>query len=166
MSKELLEWMEMIKKFLPKNLGKVLDVGSLDINGSAKEVYTEFESYTGIDMRPGKGVDIVINGHDLVSKFGENSFDTVVCMNTMEHDDKFWLTQGAINKVLKKGGFYVFSAPGFKFPFHPHPRDYWRMSPQAVREFIFQGYEILDLQEYLKHKGMDIALICSIGKKL
>lgn len=158
--------MKDTRHLLPPNLGKVLDVGSLNINGSAKQVYTEYESYTGIDMRGGRDVDIVMNAHDLVAKFGENSFDTVVCMNTMEHDDKFWETQEQINKVLKKGGYYAFTVPGFKFPFHPHPRDYWRMSPQAVKETIFKGYEILNMVDYLKHQGMDIALICAIGRKL
>lgn len=169
MNAEIINWMKETRPLLPYDLGDVLDVGSLNINDSAREVYTQFKSYVGIDMMEGKDVDIVMNAHNLVNKFGEESIDTIVCVNTLEHDDKFWLTIRAMNRVLKKGGFLVFCIPTFYFPIHNHPGDYWRMSEQAIREIVFKSYEVLDLKEiYTKEsEGKPInPVICAIGRKL
>jgi len=169
MNIETINWMKETRHLLPDDLGKILEVGSLNVNGSSREIYTQCESYTGIDIRKGLDVDIVMNGHDLVSKFGEDSFDTVICMNTMEHDNKFWLTQEAINKVLVDGGYYIFSVPAFIFQKHNHPKDYWRMSREAVTEVIMEGYEILEMKILQKAKGrrgkMVDRLILAMGKK-
>lgn len=165
----LIDWLKVTRPLLPKKLGRILEVGSLNINGSSREVYTDCENYVGIDMRSGKDVDIVINGHEIASMFGESSFDIVICMDTLEHDDKFWETMENINMIIKPGGFLVFSIPDFNFPYHPHPEDYWRMSEQAVRKVIFDGYEILNLENISmpqKEGRSETGIICAIGKKL
>lgn len=145
----LLKEIKKTRHLLPNNLGKVIDVGSLDVNGKVLDVIegTEYESYLGIDMREGKNVDVVMNGHDLIQHFEQGSFDTVVCMNTMEHDDAFWLTLNGINHVIKPGGHFIFAVPHFYFPEHNYPDDYWRMSESATRNIIFRGYEILHIRK-------------------
>ena len=161
--------MKRTRKFLPADLGRVLDVGSLNVNGSAKDVYHNFNEYIGIDIREGKGVDMIMNGHSLVHKFGKNSFDVVVCMNMLEHDDKFWLTMKAMDGVLKKGGYYVLCVPTFGFPIHRHPKDYWRMNEEAVREVVLDGYNVHGYEEFAtrEHEGKGInPVICAIGRKL
>jgi len=55
----------------------------------------------GIDMRPGACVDIQMNAHDLLTKFEPNTFDCVICFDTLEHDDKFWLTVDNMKKSYK-----------------------------------------------------------------
>lgn len=169
-------WLEKIRPLLPKKLGKVLDVGSLNINGSAKDYLLDHEKYIGIDMLPGKDVDIVMNGHDLYGEFGEDVFDIVVCMNMFEHDDKFWLTLEAINDVLKKGGYFVFASPTTNFPIHKHPKDYYRFMEDSVREVIMEGFEIIDLEEVYSKREPDSThrkgwrginpIICALGRKL
>jgi len=163
-------WMKKTRILLPENLGKVLEVGSLDINGSAKEVYSQADSYIGIDMRDGKGVDIKLNSHNLLKKFKTKSFDVVIWIATLEHDNKFWLSLEAINKVLKKDGYLVFCAPAFEFPIHDYPGDYWRVSKQAVKEVIMEKYKLLETRTIiwkrgLGHEGIN-KVICAIGKKL
>jgi len=169
MNENILDWMRKTRPLLPYDLGKVLDVGSLNVNGSAREVYIQFESYIGIDMREGKDVDVVMNAHDLARRFGKGSFDTIVCMNTLEHDDRFWLTIRQINSVLKNGGYLVFCVPTFGFPIHNHPEDYWRMNEQAVRKIVFEGYEVLDLTSIytkeIERKPIN-PVICAIGRRL
>jgi SAM-dependent methyltransferase len=162
MEKTLDVWLKEANRFLPDRLGKILEVGSMIINPiPVKSAFAEerYDSYTGIDMRPGNGVDVVVNAHDLVDKFGADSFDIVVCIATLEHDDKFWITQDQINKVLKKGGFYLLCVPSIHFHFHRYPDDYWRFTPSGVK-LLFEGYEILELV------GIGKTLICTVGKKL
>lgn len=40
----------------------VLDIGSLDINGNNRYLFTDY-TYTGIDIGEGANVDIVCRGH-------------------------------------------------------------------------------------------------------
>lgn len=107
---------------------KTLDVGSLDINGSLRPI---FKDYTGMDMREGKNVDVVANGHEI--PFGENTFDCVVCAETLEHDDFPQKTIDEIHRVIKPGGWLILAAPGPRFPIHNYPSDYWRFTAEAFK---------------------------------
>ena len=53
---------------------RVLEVGSLDLNGSVRRFFSNC-AYTGIDVAPGKGVDIVCQGQEFRGPDG--SFDHV-----------------------------------------------------------------------------------------
>jgi SAM-dependent methyltransferase len=131
---------ELVTKFIqehgfsPKQ--KILDVGCMDINGTIRDLFPP-GSYTGADMRgSGSGVDVIVNGHDLVKKFGLESFDIVTCFDTMEHDDKFWITIAQMKKVLKKGGWLIIGAPGRACPLHDYPGDYWRFMPESFASLL------------------------------
>lgn len=131
---------EFLRKLMEKQeFEKVLEVGSLDVNGNVKE-YVTFKNYIGTDMREGRNVEIVINGHNLTDKFEKESFDLVICFDTFEHDDKFWLTLEQMKKVLKTGGYLIIGAPGRNCPQHDHPNDYWRFMPSSF-EFFFEDME-------------------------
>ena len=61
---------------------KVLEVGSLDINGSVRKFFTDCD-YTGIDVGEGKGVDIVVNsGHEYDGE--DKSFDITISCECFE----------------------------------------------------------------------------------
>lgn len=170
MNQKIIDWTETTLKKYPFKTGRVLDVGSLNVNGTVKHLFKDCEEYIGIDFRDGKDVDIVMNGHDLNIKFPANSFDTIVCMNMLEHDNYFWESLEAMNDVLKKGGYSFIAIPTFGFPIHDHPQDYWRASEDAFKDIIFQGYELLELETvYTKtdDRGKSInPIICGFGRKL
>ena len=170
-------WLLKIKTKLPTQLGRVLDVGSLDINGSVKDYYGKATTeFIGIDMQEGKGVDIVMNAHDLLTKFEPESFDVIFCMNTLEHDNRFWVTLENMYLLLKTGGYLVFGSPTYNFPIHKHPKDYYRFLEDAVREVVMDGFEILDIEEVYSKKEPDVThrkgwrginpIWCALGKKL
>ena len=153
---------------MPEDLGKVLELGSLNVNGTARDVLKS-SVYIGIDLQQGKDVDIQMNAHDILKNFGVAYFDVVVNMNMLEHDDRFWDTMNQVNQVLKVGGFQVFCVPTFDFPIHRYPKDYWRFGEDAVREVIFNGYEIVAYKEVFtkERDGKPInPLLCVVGKKL
>jgi hypothetical protein len=53
------------KRELEKDMLCILEVGSLDINGSVRNIFYPWTlEYTGIDPQSGPGVDIVANGHE------------------------------------------------------------------------------------------------------
>jgi 2-polyprenyl-3-methyl-5-hydroxy-6-metoxy-1,4-benzoquinol methylase len=130
---------EYLKKFLNGIItkGRVLDVGSKDVNGHIK---SELEgwNYTGVDMEFGPNVDSVVNGHRLAEIYGEE-FDLIVCFDTLEHDDRFWLTIEAMRKVLKHGGWLVIGTPSINHGIHKYPLDFYRFTEDSYRYIFFEG---------------------------
>src|SRR3990172_4050477 len=113
-----------IKKEIGKQ-NKVLEIGSLNVNGTARDVFGDANVYVGIDLLKGKGVNIVMSSYDIKKKFKRGEFDCVICCETLEHDKFFWKTLENINYVLKKGGWLIISAPGPFQLYHNLP-DYYR----------------------------------------
>jgi len=67
--------------------GKVLEVGSYDVNGSVRPLFKNrqrFPSYTGIDMREGPGVDMVGVASDLpFDPESSTALSPLKCSSTM-----------------------------------------------------------------------------------
>jgi SAM-dependent methyltransferase len=85
---------------------KVLDIGSLDINGSLRDFFTDCE-YHGIDIGPGKGVDIVCQGQNY-SAFN-NSYDVVCSSECFEHNPYWFETFLNMIRVCKPDGLLFFT---------------------------------------------------------
>lgn len=65
---------------------RVLEVGSKYINGSVRSFVERFlkpKEYLGIDVEPGKFVDMVVPAEDIVKCFGEESFDVIISTETV-----------------------------------------------------------------------------------
>lgn len=107
----------------------VLDVGSLDVNGTLRDVMLGETAYIGVDVVAGKNVDIVLD-NPYRFPFESNHFNVVVSTSCLEHDEFFWLTFSEMTRVLKRGGFLYLNAPT-NGPVHRHPIDCWRFYPDA-----------------------------------
>ena len=106
---------------------RTLEVGSLDVNGSVRSLFSE--RYVGIDMRPGPGVDVIGTADAL--PFDDDAFEVVVSTETLEHDRAFWLTMAEIRRVLQPGGHLILTTRGNGFGEHMEPSDYWRFMPES-----------------------------------
>lgn len=131
---------------------RVLDVGSRHINGTVKDCIREAslgmpEEIIGVDFMDGENVDIVLNGHDLDTVFEPGSFDLVTCTETLEHDDKFWLTVEQMRKMVKPGGWLLITVPGIHFFRHDWPSDYYRFTTSAM-EVMLEGFEDVKVEMY------------------
>lgn len=148
----------------------VLEVGSLDINGSIRPFAPEGCDYTGIDMEPGPGVDLVVEQHGAFP-FDPESFNLVVSTSSFEHDSMFWVTFLEMARVAKPGGFLYISAPS-NGPVHRHPVDCWRFlpdSPNALAEWASHSTDIsIDVVESFRMfpsiEGW-IDQVCVFGKR-
>lgn len=147
------EVMAALREWYPKYLrgGKVVvELGSREVYGGVpRKVFRRKHTYTGIDMIAGPQVDLVLNFHDLHTAFKPQSVDTVLCLETLEHDDEFWLTLEQVARILKPGGHFVLSVPTLGFAtYHPYPKDFWRFSEDSFREVLIHPdlYELLDVK--------------------
>jgi SAM-dependent methyltransferase len=79
----------------------VLEVGSLDINGSVREWFTHASSYHGIDLAEGPGVDEVADAADWTPP---RSYDVVACAEVLEHAPRWSDILAMCWSALRPGG--------------------------------------------------------------
>lgn len=132
--------------------GKALEVGSLDVNGNVKDILKDFD-YIGLDMRSGKNVTLVANAHNI--PLPNNSIDLVVCFDTLEHDEMFWLSIQEMRRVLKGGGWLIIGAPSINHPMHDHPNDYYRFFENTFRDVFFYGMKDVWVKQYYFNEEPD-----------
>lgn len=101
------QYIQGIQQRFPSHFtGKtVLDVGSLDINGNNRSVFTNC-IYTGIDVAPGNNVDVVARGNEYSPGI---QFDTIISTECFEHDKFYEKTLQNIVSLLKPAGMFVFT---------------------------------------------------------
>jgi len=164
------EVMDALRDWYPEHLkdGRiVLELGSREVyGGGPRTLFTGDHEYTGIDMLAGQGVDVEMNFHDLHKRYKAESVDTVLCLDTLEHDDRFWLTLEQVARVLKRGGLFVLSVPSIGYPqYHPFPEDYYRFTRPAFHEVLMDSrrYEMLDFKE-IDTRGQVDTLV-AIGRR-
>src|SRR5574344_883089 len=85
---------------------KVLDIGSLNVNGTNKYLFTNCE-YQGLDLMEGDNVDIVSNAKDYDCP--DNYYDTIISTEVFEHDMYYPETIQNIMRILKHGGCFIFT---------------------------------------------------------
>jgi SAM-dependent methyltransferase len=83
---------------------RVLEVGSLDINGGIKDLFSACQ-YTGIDLGPGPGVDVVSSGAD----YNDEPFDVVCSSEMFEHCDNWRGTWTNMVRLCRPGGLVFFT---------------------------------------------------------
>ncbi len=121
------EFMTSVKEKFPEKFVncRVLDVGSLDINGNNRYLFTDY-TYVGVDIGEGENVDVVSRGHEFKDSEG---FDIVISSECFEHDE-FWkdTIKNCIN-LTKPGGIFLFSCATTGRPEHGTKRNTPQDSP-------------------------------------
>ena len=110
------------------NGGRVLEIGSLNINGTVRQFFSA-EEYVGVDVGKGAGVDVVISGH----KYDDNQFfDCAISCECFEHNP-YWLeTFENMVRLTKAGGLVVFTCATTGRPEHGTERTTPQDSPLTI----------------------------------
>ena len=100
MHKQIEEYCKTIKNILPTHFKdkKVLDVGSLDINGNNRYLFEDC-FYIWVDLWEWPNVDIVIPIHKLE---WEEIYDTIISTEMLEHNQYYIESLINMNKLLKR----------------------------------------------------------------
>lgn len=159
------------EKYLdPSKIIKILDVGSLDINGSYAPLFQESNwEYQGADVSKGKNVDIFLKNPYDWSNINQNSYDVVISGQSYEHIEYFWITALQFNRILKLGGIVCIIAPAGGYE-HKYPLDCWRFYPDGMAAIakwakmdVLETSTQWETQNYKEDESdlwMDTVLVC------
>jgi hypothetical protein len=135
---------------------KVLEVGSLIINGTVRGLFRECH-YVGIDLGPGRGVDLV--GHLCDLALSPGTWDTVISCEALEHDRRWRATLRRCVELLRDRGLLVVTCAGPD----RQPHGYAGAAPQCS-PFTTDWYRNLtgeDVNAALADLGLTLHLECS-----
>ena len=102
------QFVEKIKNKFPSYFQdkKVLEVGSLDINGSVRDFFDGCH-YIGIDVAPGNKVDVVCEGQNYNAP--DDSYDIVCSLECFEHNPYWIETFKNMIRLCKNDGLVLFT---------------------------------------------------------
>ena len=126
---------------------RVLEVGSLDVNGSIRPGIQALgpAEYVGVDMRQGPGVDVVCDAAEIDRRFGPDAFDVVVSTELLEHAREWRKIVHNFKYVLRPCGLLIVTTRSYGVDFHRQPYDFWRYEKDDF-ELIFDDLEVEDLR--------------------
>ena len=110
---------------------KVLDIGSLDINGGPHRLF-KAQEYVGVDIASGPNISLVSAGEEVSLPTGY--FDASISSECFEHNPNWRATLHNMIRMTKNGGVVVFSCASTYRPEHGTSRsDGGRAAPLAVK---------------------------------
>lgn len=95
--------------------GTVLEIGSININGSVRDYYPQALSWWGIDIIGGPCVDEVCDGADWRSN---QRFDVAICAEVFEHTPRWPEIIVNMHRHLVDGGLLLASCASRDRPIH------------------------------------------------
>ncbi len=122
----------------------IVDLGSCDYNGSYRPIFDlKPWRYVGVDLSPGKNVDLVLREAYHWRELKSNSVDALISGQTFEHTEFVWETILEIARVLKPQGLCCIIAPATGDE-HRYPVDCWRIYSDGFRALArYAGLEVL-----------------------
>ena len=125
------EFVRLVATGLPAffHKAKVLEVGSLNINGSVREFFTDCD-YLGLDVGAGPDVDLVCEGQRYDAP--DHTFDQVISCEAMEHNPFFQETFRNMIRMCKPGGLITLTCATTGRPEHGTARSEPGQSPLTV----------------------------------
>lgn len=129
------EFFESVRQRFPQYFGyvSVIEIGSLDINGTVRDFFPVATNYVGVDLEEGKGVDLVAQGQDV--DFPDDFFDVAVSAECFEHNP-YWAETFA-NMYRMAEQFVIFTCASEGRPEHGTTRTTPENSPFTVKEWDY-----------------------------
>jgi hypothetical protein len=110
--------------------GRIIEIGSLDINGTVRGFFEEPAEYIGVDLGPGRGVDVVCEGQDYDG--ATNSFDVAISVECFEHNPHWKATFLNMVRMVRDEGLVVMTCATTGRPEHGTSRSDAGSSPLTV----------------------------------
>jgi hypothetical protein len=143
--KEQIDFFLMLKQKFPQMFSEVdvLEIGSLDINGSIRGLF-DAKTYIGVDLDNGPSVDVVGEGQNLT--YDDGSFDVTVSAECFEHNP-YWL-ETFLNMCRMSSSFVIFTCASEGRPEHGTSATTPQNSPFTVK---WDYYKNLNKEDFESH---------------
>lgn len=137
--------------------GKILDMGGGE-NAKYLTLLPPGLSLESVNIDPDiRPTYLVQPGHPL--PLADNSYDAVICLNTLEHIYDSPAVLAELFRVVRPGGAVHVMVP-FMFRIHGHPDDYFRATPSWWREtFRRCGFSQMELSPLVWGRGATRAVV-------
>ena len=143
---------------------KALGIGTFDVVGSEGQYFSGGD-YQGLDLMPGKGVDIVCAAQDYDA--ADNTYDTIISSECFEHNIAWKETLHNAHRMLKHGGLLVITCATTGRKEHGTARmeaasklkyPHWKSMPNVLLEGIDNDYyQNLTEADFMKAIDLDEA---------
>jgi SAM-dependent methyltransferase len=130
---------------------KILEIGSLNINGSVRPFFTGCE-YLGIDVGPGRDVDLVCKGEDYDAP--DASFAVTISCECFEHNPKWVETFHNMIRMTKPNGLVIMTCATAGRPEHGTARTSPADSPLTIG-LGWNYYLNLTAEDFFAHFDMN-----------
>lgn len=133
---------------------RIVDLGSQDVNGSYRPIFEQPAwRYVGVDMAPGRNVDVVLANPYRWSELPSASADVLVSGQAFEHISQPWAAILEVARVLTPGGLCCIVAPS-SGPEHRYPVDCWRIYPDGFAALAaLARLEVLEVTTQWEDRG-------------
>jgi len=127
--------------------GKLIDIGCGE-KPYAYLIRPYVTEYIGLDhentLHDRSKIDLYGTAYEI--PVGNEYFDTLLCTAVLEHLEEPDRAIKEANRVLKKGGYAIYTAPLF-WHLHEEPRDFYRYTKYGLK-YLFEknGFEIVELK--------------------
>ena len=135
----------------------VIEVGSLDVNGSVRPVVELLQpaKYTGVDIKKGPGVDQICGANDLSAQFGNEVFDLLISTELIEHVRDWKRAIHNFKNILKPKGIILITTRSFGYSYHGYPFDFWRYEMKDM-QILFSDFVITNIEKDSLRPGVFI----------
>lgn len=128
----------------------VLEVGAQDVNGRARDYFDGVETWEGVDLVDGPGVDHVGDAVAILEDFITRgiTYDRVVTTEVLEHAEEWRAMVHRMIGVLAPGGVLVLTCASPARPPHGAHGD-----PQPLPGEFYRGVSVGDVTKAVEQAG-------------
>lgn len=133
-----------MKKFSPFIKGIILDVGCGGMN-RYENYFSKKDKYLTLDIDPNNKPDIIASAENI--PMGNNTVDSVVCTQVLEHLKNPTQAIAEFYRILKNGGYALITVPQWG-ELHEEPNDYYRFTNFGIKHILESaGFTLVEIDQ-------------------
>lgn len=134
---------KFLRKYASDAQGSILEFGEPRYRSFFDQ--RRIERYEVLDIVAKEGVTLIGDIQDVPSIVDE-TYDTVVCTQVLEHVPNPFKASAELHRILKKGGTLLLTVPHVN-KIHRVPGDFWRFTEDSLA-FLFKEFSEAEIVPY------------------